>query len=334
LITNIYPWLYSTWSQLWERRRSLPHALLLTGRQGIGKQDLAIAFARSLLCRAPEPDGRACERCEACHWFARDAHPDFRLITPESDEPGEERAARASRVVRIDQIRALQEWLAVGAHQSGWRVGVLAPAEAMNANAANALLKTLEEPPPLNLLILVSHQPSRLLPTVRSRCQQILCPVPDAQQAQAWLREQGVENPAMRLALSSGAPLPARASAGQEEAIELFVAAVSSRPLNIFSVAPRLAVLPLSLVIDLLQKWIYDLCRAGSGVPLRYFEFCRPQVEGISREAQPARLFELDRRVAEARRLVDHPLQPRLVVEDLLAAYVEAIACSSTRTAI
>jgi DNA polymerase-3 subunit delta' len=341
----IYPWLNEIWSQLLERRRAPPHALLITGRQGLGKQELAETFSKAMLCRAPAPDGSACGRCEACHWFAQGTHPDFRLIAPEADDPAEDgrpAGARASRTIRIHQVRALQDWLAVGAHQSGWRLAVIVPAEAMTVSTANALLKTLEEPPPASVLLLVCHQPSRLLPTVRSRCQQIVCPVPPRATGEAWLRAQGIDEPALRLALSSGAPLTARDFGEQEEMARVFREVMASRPFSVFRAAARMAAFPIAAVIDLMQRWVHDGYCASLGLAPRVFaanDFA-PAAPAGPASAQPAsssgpstavqsrrrRLLEMDRRLLEARRLADHPLNARLVLEELLADLGEAVA--------
>jgi DNA polymerase III subunit delta' len=316
----------TVWMHLLGRRHAPPHALLVSGPAGLGKQELAIGFAKAMLCRTPEPDGAACGRCEACHWFTQDSHPDFRLVAPEADEPAEEgRAARPSKMIRIHQVRALQDWLAVGAHQSGWRVAVIAPAEAMNPSTANALLKTLEEPPPLTLLLLVSHHPSRLLPTLRSRCQQVVCPIPPGELAEAWLRDQGIADPAAALALSSGSPLTARDASSQEEMSRAFLTAVGSEPFDLFNAAARLAAFPMGGILDLLQKWIYDARCAGLDLPIRYY---RPYSTLVSRTAgkvHPSGWLGLERRLVEARRLAEHPLNARLVLEDLFAAYAEVL---------
>jgi DNA polymerase-3 subunit delta' len=146
------------------RAGRLPHALLLTGPQGSGKSSFAQTFASALLCRAPAPDGSACGRCRNCDWLAAGTHPNLIQISPEED----------ASAIRIDQIRGLIERVALtAAGDDAMRVVIVKPAEAMNRNAANSLLKTLEEPPLRTLLMLVSHAPATLPATIRSRCQRI-----------------------------------------------------------------------------------------------------------------------------------------------------------------
>src|SRR5438105_9376666 len=173
----IYPWQKKAWDELGRYRGQLPHALLLRGREGLGAEALARAFAQSLLCESPQAGGLACGRCPACNWFAQGNHPDFRMLQPESlapeppaeSEEGPAKKEKKSEQIRIDQVRALQDFLGVGTHRGGLRVIVVHPAETMNPNTQNALLKNLEEPPPGTVFVLVTANAERLLPTVRSR---------------------------------------------------------------------------------------------------------------------------------------------------------------------
>src|SRR5574343_86031 len=139
------------WKALQGRRSRLPHALLLICHKGIGKYELARAYAKSLLCEQPLEGGRECGQCLACNWFEQGNHPDFRLLQPEalSDEiEVEEGKKKPSQQITIEQIRNLDEFFTVGTHRGGLRVIVVNPAEAMNKNTTNSILKTLEEPPP------------------------------------------------------------------------------------------------------------------------------------------------------------------------------------------
>ncbi len=154
----------------------LPHALLLSGPEHTGTSALALALARLLLCGAPA-EGRNCGRCHGCALSAAGSHGDLRWLGPAED----------SRVLRIDQIRSLIEFLNRTAGLGLRKVAVLAPAEAMNASAANALLKALEEPAPETYLILVCHRLHGLPATIRSRCQMLRLPAPDRAQALDWL---------------------------------------------------------------------------------------------------------------------------------------------------
>jgi DNA polymerase-3 subunit delta' len=207
-----YPWLERVWGRLIDAHRQsrLPHALLLTGHPGMGKAVLADDLARFLLCERPVGGAAACRKCTGCTLFAAGSHPDYFRIAPADD----------SRAIRIDQVRELAEGLALTSHGNGYKVAVLKPADALNINAANGLLKTLEEPTDNTVLVLVSGQPARLPATIRSRCQEVRLKAPDRELTTRWLASQvsGV-SPEVYLALANGAPLQALQLA-QEHAVE------------------------------------------------------------------------------------------------------------------
>jgi len=220
---TVFPWLQDGWLQLQQLRARLPHAILFYGAEGIGKTDFVESFAQSLLCEAVQADGHACGACPSCGWFSQYNHPDYRRVRPEildgddaadDGEGGEEKkSAKASKTpskeIKIDQIRALADFMNVSTHRSGMRVVVLYPAEALNTAAANSLLKTLEEPPPNTMFLLVSNRLDRLLPTILSRCRKFALALPSQQDGLAWLRQQGVKDADVWLAEQGGAPLAA-----------------------------------------------------------------------------------------------------------------------------
>ncbi len=230
MVLTPLPWQAPLWDQLVERdaQQRLPHALLLHGTAGIGKGRLARLLALSLLCEKPQQH-LPCGNCYACQMFAAGSHPDFFLAdnhygldkNEDDDEPKKSKAKKTavpSKQIKIDCIRNLIQFGAQTAHQNGKRVALIEPAEWMNHNAANALLKTLEEPGDGMHIILVSHQPSRLLPTLRSRCQALFCATPDAMQSLTWLQQQHIskERAEAVLAFTHQAPLKALDAANEQ----------------------------------------------------------------------------------------------------------------------
>ena len=323
------------WSALQARRQQLPHSLLLIGQKGLGKFDLAKQFAASLLCEAPQMDGKACGKCLACNWYGQGNHPDFRVLQPDAlnDEvEAEEGKKKASQQITIDQVRGLDEFLNVGTHRGGLRIVVVYPAEAMNRNTANAILKTLEEPAPNTLFLLVSSDPMRLLPTIRSRCQVMPIPLPNAQRAEKILVAEGVGEPSRWLALAGGSPGLALdlAGSGQLAWLEILVKRLSGgKNLDTLALAAELdkaikdskGKLLLKNIVEALQKWLVDLTLACNGVPVRYF---LPQAATLSSLADmiPAvRLIHSYRDMVSHRREAEQPLNARLFLEGLFLDY-------------
>lgn len=326
----------SVWVSLQARRAQLPHALLFSGQAGIGKFDLAWAFAASILCEHPSADGLACARCLACNWFAQGNHPDFRLLQPdafaEADGDGDDGKKKASQQITIDQVRELEAFLTVGTHRSGWRTILVNPAEAMNRNTANALLKTLEEPAPGTLFLLVSSEPLRLLPTIRSRAQTVPVPIPGSAAATAVLTTAGIPDAEVWLALAGGAPRLALdlAQAGQGAWLELLVKALGrGRSIDVLGVAGELdralkaakGKLILRQIVEWIQKWVVDLNLAGCGLPIRYFLRQQATIVTLAGSAAPTGLIAFHRGLLRRRREVEQPLNARLFLEALLLEY-------------
>ncbi|TKB57496.1 DNA polymerase III subunit delta' [Ferrimonas aestuarii] len=167
------PWLASSWRK-WQQilsRGTVAHAWLLAGAEGIGKASFADSMTQSLLCERHS----GCGQCRSCLLLKAGNHPDRFEIAPDGKQ------------IKVESIRALITQLSQTANQGGARVVILQQADTMNQAAANALLKTLEEPMAGVYLILVSANPKRLLPTIHSRCQSLLLPSPSLAQSQALL---------------------------------------------------------------------------------------------------------------------------------------------------
>lgn len=253
------PWQQPLWERLTRLQddQRLPHALLLSGAHGAGTQALADALVARTLCRAPA--SIACGQCHSCQMLAAGYHPDLLRISP----------AEKSRQIRIDPIREVNAFVAQTAQQGGYRIIVLQPAEAMNVAAANALLKSLEEPGARTLFLLLADIPSRMPATIRSRCQHWALGVPPAEQSLPWLREALGEgnDPAFWLRVAGGLPLLARELAGPEarglrqELQELFDALVrGGEPV---AEAARLERQAVERILWYGIAWLEDLIRLG-----------------------------------------------------------------------
>ncbi len=316
-------------------RARLPHAILLKGPQGIGKLDFAKLLAQSLLCEKPHADGMPCDECSSCHWFSQETHPDFRLLQPDAlaeVEDGEEREAgkkKPSRQISVDQVRELADFANLTAHQGGHRVVLIHPAETMNTSAANALLKTLEEPGGNMILILVSHKPQQLLPTILSRCVELAMPMPRQDESRAWLQQQGITNPGNLLAQVGFAPLAAarlaEEGAGTEEYVRFVQEIGQPARLDALALAEHLQRTDPAQVINWLQQWCYDLASAKLAGQVRYHPELGERITSISGKISALSLANFQKELLSARREAWHPLNPKLLLESLFLSYQQML---------
>ena len=204
---QLYPWQQTIWRHLQDyvEQQRLPQALLLTGSAGFGQRHLAELFAALLTCSNPQ-NLMPCGECATCKLQLAQTHPDVFNIAP--DEAG--------KAIGIDKIRDLITSLTLKPQYPQSRLVLIQPADALNANSANAFLKILEEPTERTCFILISDQPTKLPATIRSRCQKIFCATPDFKQASAWLSTQGIiDQQTQLLNLAQGAPILAKTYAEQ-----------------------------------------------------------------------------------------------------------------------
>lgn len=200
---RVFPWQETQWQQLQlaTRNNRLPHALLVSGPRGIGLDHFSQCISAGLLCRNPVESIYSCGQCKACHLHKSGNHPDVQSIKPEEE----------GKQIKIDQIRELIDFMNLKSQYEGYKIAIINPSDNMNWNAANTLLKTLEEPPARSLLILLSHRPDRLPVTVRSRCQHIYFQSVFDESAVNWLKDHLTDpkQAEQLLAMANGAPLAA-----------------------------------------------------------------------------------------------------------------------------
>ena len=233
--------------------------------------------------------------------------------------------------IGIDRVRALTEFVQLTSHRQRAKVAVIAPAERMNAAAANALLKTLEEPPAGTYLVLVADQPGRLPATILSRCRKLAAPLPTPGEARAWLAAQGVDKPDLALAQAAGAPLSAlrHADPGVEAERERGSTRWCSRsgcrcigsPRASTPAAGTSASARLAQVLDWLIALTADLARVAAGGAARQNPDSAAALDRLAPRVAPIALFRYHRSLLRQRAMLAHPLQPRLVAEALLIDY-------------
>lgn len=359
---EMYPWQAELWQRWMELRRRSPHAILLKGPPGIGKLDFSMHIARSLLCNNSRHDGSACQECASCHWFEQGTHPDFSLLLPsalsaEIQEASETRVApsvknwtrgvadealeeqqkkgkKPGKEISVQQIRSISGLATLSSHQGGQRVVLIYPAESMNLNAANALLKTLEEPPGRMMMILVSHRAQQLLPTIVSRCLTLVAATPEPEVSASWLRQQAYENPGAILARAGFSPLLAvrlaERDAGAEE-YRIFLQEIRQPcRLDVFSLAEKLQRIEPVHVIHWLQQWCYDLGSAKLTGEVRYHTDIKEHLINLSSKVGMFDLLTFQGRLITARREALHPLNPKLLFESILMSYRGMMLGAST----
>ena len=299
------------------------HGLLLHGPAGVGHLEMALLLAQWALCEAP-PDQRQvqpCGHCASCHLVATRIHPDLLLVIPEAlrvqlgwvddeDSKLNKADAKPSRELKVEQVRQAIAWGQQTSGRGRGKVLVVHPADALNTVAANALLKTLEEPPGQLRLLLTSADPERLLPTVRSRCQKLAMRLPDEQEALAWLRAQGVAQPDSLLAVAGGSPLEALAWA-HEGLTHEWLSEFPRRTAR--GDASPLSGRPIPRVVDLLLKVSLDAQCLAAGGQARFF----PTATWPDK-ASAAALRVWQQQLVRAARHDEHAWNAGLLIESLV----------------
>ncbi len=366
----IAPWLQPQWDGI--DLAACPNALLLHGQAGIGKADFALTLAKALLCEAsPSGMNKPCNCCEACRWFDTGNHPDFVALVPEThrrfmpnealegadgdpspskkakllrDDEGDSAEKKEKKNIAIEEARSAIEGLAIGTHRGGNRVVLVYPLESLRADAANTLLKSLEEPPASTIFILVTSRLDRVLPTIRSRCRLIALPPPDRSSGLEWLRKEIAAHPELTVSddeletifyEQGGAPFATldflSAKQGQNEKDELFVSIQASRYLlkglsqgvriDWLDVAEKTHKASFAVLLASMQRWLADLQGSAQANVVRFYPKHAESIEALAKQVRIEKLLRLWKGVTQARRHENHPLATRIQLESLLMQY-------------
>ena len=319
------PWLAAPLAAARGRHRG--HALLVHGATGVGALPFALTLAQAWLCESrdeTEGEQRPCGHCGSCRLLRSHLHPDLTVLLPETlrrelawplaeDKPDSDEGKRKpSRQIKIDEVRGLIDAATRTSARGRGKVAVVHPADVLNLQSASALLKTLEEPAPGTRIVLTTADPALLLPTVSSRCQHLRLPEPDADVALAWLEAQGVAQPQVLLAASSGRPLDALALAQAGVSAQGWCQLPAALARGQASV---LAGWPVPRALDALQKFCHDAMARASGGRARYFPDAQVPAQG-----RLAVLAGWSRELARVARHDDHPWHEGLLVDALVHA--------------
>jgi DNA polymerase-3 subunit delta' len=305
------------------------HALLLVASPGVGALEFQLTLAQAWLCEVDAGAARPCGQCTGCRLIQSRTHPDLKLLLPEAlrvdlgwaevGEDSEGGKRKPSRQIRIEEVRNAIDWIVKTSSRGRAKVLVVHPAQALNPVGANALLKTLEEPPAGARLLLSCSDAEHLLPTVRSRCQRLTLPAPAAELATAWLSGQGVADAPALLAACGGRPL---------DALALLRAGVGAA---VWAALPRALAQgqaaawsgwPLPRTVDTLLKLCHDLMAVAAGAGPRFFPADALPVPRGGLPPLIAWAAELNRVARQA----EHPWHEALLVDALVTRGRQALA--------
>lgn len=320
----ILPWQHDLWRIVGEARdqQRLAHALLLAGPAGVGKRTFASALTQTLLCEAPAAGGYACRVCRSCVQFAAGSHPNLFWLRPLVDD----KTDKQKRDISVEQLRNMGDKLVLSAHYGGAKVAVLDPADALNTNGVNALLKTIEEPPPNTYLLLISERPMALAATLRSRCQRLRFSPPSSDEAQAWLQQQEpvLTGALLEHALTSSQGAPLRALAAHRSGLldlqrkwrsDWLDVAAQKRPPTAAAVAVGKDREQVSAWLSAFIVFLAELLRVRvSGQP-------SADIGAIAARIAPSGLQALIDEAHESARRITTSASPQLVVESLMIAW-------------
>lgn len=292
----------------------LPHGLLLHGPEGVGKERFAAVLAAGLFCRHRGTGLTPCGQCAECALSRAGSHPDLHWLRRPEDK----------KTIGVDAVREACEQLGMTSMRGGHRVAIVSPANAMTASAQNALLKTLEEPAPRTLLVLVTSRPSVLAATLRSRCQRIELPRPPTALALDWLGAQlGMPPPAGLLELAGGAPLRAVSLAPHFAALETQMTGLLENWLagrsEVTAVAGAMVGEGLPVRLDWIEAWLAGAMRRRTLPDAKQLTVPgSPLLQRAAAEVNISAAFRTVDRLRESRRLLEGSAAPQLVVEAML----------------
>ncbi|HEY2559365.1 MAG TPA: DNA polymerase III subunit delta' [Caldimonas sp.] len=324
------PWLAETLRRTLATRAA--HALLIRGAGNLGQFELALALAKGWLCEDTDlaPADRPCGRCASCKLHAARSHPDLLVLLPEAlreslgwelggegEEGSDGGRRKPSKDIRVEAVRGAIAFATTTSARGRGKFVIVHPAERMNEVAASAFLKTLEEPVGDARFLLCSAAPDHLLPTIRSRCQEVALQIPDPREAEAWLAKRGVAEAAVLLAAAGGQPQDAAERAANGLDADAWLALPRRVALGD---ASALQGWPLPIAVEALQKICHDaLCLACGGAP-RFFP--RDRVVG---DASLAALLRWSRELVRVATEAEHPWSADLAIESLVEQGREAL---------
>jgi DNA polymerase-3 subunit delta' len=326
LLNQLLPWQQQNWHHLchYILQKRIPQALLITGKKGLGKQHLANQFAFSLLCATPQPDGLSCGHCDSCKLLSAETHPDFICLNPE--EPG--------KAITVGQLRSLIAKLTLKPQFEAYRVVVINPAEQMNNAAANAFLKSLEEPTERTIIVLITDKPAKLPATIVSRCQKLAVDTPDEETISSWFKLHNLKlshgNISILFGLAQGAPLLMLEYARDEtlklrnKCFNAWIAIAKQRNHPVI-IAEEWYKLPEAPLIFWITSWVIDLIRCFYEVKTEdlYNPDLNEPLQELSQRLELKGIYKLYDLLLNSRQRLGTQINKQLMFEEILIQWSE-----------
>jgi DNA polymerase-3 subunit delta' len=315
---ELFPWQQSAWIQLkaYFSQSRIPQALMVTGQNGLGKQQLVYQFANALLCQNRTLAYQACGQCRSCQLLAAQTHPDLYNIQPEE----------SGKNITISQIRKLISFLTLTSQYDTHRLVIIHNAEKMNNAAANSFLKCLEEPTERTIVILISDDPSSLPATIISRCQNLKINCPKTEHAKIWLQQQQISGDLdALLCLSQGAPLLAQQHA-DDQILTLrrscFTAwlEILERRISPVSIAEQWLQFSDSMLLFWLTTWVIDIikCHFHHNPVDFYNPDFKDDLQELAQRLELKRLFKYYDLLLRQKQNLSTQLNKQLIFEEIL----------------
>ncbi len=312
---TLYPWQEKSWSSLAQDKSKMHHAYIFVGAFGAGLYRYSNTFAQSLICSNLTDTNLPCGKCQDCHLLMAQ-HPNLKIINNSPEDS-------LLNNISIESIRNLKSFFELSSHKiDGNKVILINNAESLTLNAANALLKLLEEPPENSYIILTTQNISSLLPTIVSRCSIVTCPKPTKDEAKKFLNLNGYEHLSSQLNLFNNLPLDL---IDKQDDLSLYETIINEfekgKNLELMKIDSKWFSADFPSIINLFQKWLYDIFLFKLTKQFQFFENKKENIKKLSDSADISKLIKLVMNVYEMKLISDKPINKDIAFDNLMIEY-------------
>jgi len=313
---KIYPWQINTWNSLFSRLdKFLPHAFIFYGASGSGVNKFVEEFSFSLICLKRSSDNFACGNCQNCNWTLHE-HPDLKKIGPEDSEI-------INNSINIDLVRETKKFFELTSHVSnGKKIFVIYDAYKLTIQAANALLKFIEEPPENSLVILTTNQLSLIIPTIISRCRLVNIPNPNYEQASSYLLGLNKKELFKYLPFYNNSVLDVLSEEEMQTTISSIIGELKKgKDMDLINVNSSWLENGFIWLINLLQKWSYEIILFKLAVKKHFFIDDSEDVISLAANANISKLFVYYNNLNEMKSIASRTINKEIMIESLMIEY-------------